>query len=51
MTLTTTLKNKDKIIFHFSSEYTQKHNAANGNPNQRTLLTLARLWHRTKKPF
>jgi len=42
----------DKKISHFFlSDCTQKHNTVSGNPNQRTLLTLARLCHWTKKTF
>jgi len=45
-TLTTDSKNKDKIISHFFlSEHTRKHDTVSSNPNQRTLLTLARLCH------
>jgi len=37
---------KDKIISHFLlSEYKRKHDPVSGNAEQRTLLTLARLWH------
>jgi len=36
-TLTTILKNKDKIV----SEYEAKHRSVNGNADQRTLLTLS----------
>jgi len=53
--LTTTLtitKNKEKINPHFFlSEYTRKHDTVSTNPNQRTLSTLARLCHLTKKAF
>jgi len=45
-TLTTVSKKKDKIISHFFlSEYTRKYDTLSSNPNQRTLLTLARLCH------
>jgi len=41
-TLTIVLKNKDKIFYHFFlTEHTRKQNTVSGNPNQRTLLTLA----------
>jgi len=43
-TLTTVLKKKTSSHF-FTSKHTRKHYAVSGNPNQRTLLTLARLWH------
>jgi len=43
-TLTIVSKNKDKIFSHFFlTEHTRKQNTVSGNPNQRTLLTLARL--------
>jgi len=45
-TLTIPLKNKDKIISLFSlSEYACKYDTVGSNHNQRTLLTLVRLWH------
>ena len=41
-----------KFLFAlFLSEYWRKHDTESGNPNQRTLLTLARLWPSTKTPF
>jgi len=41
-----------KFLFvFFLSEYSQIHNTVSGNPNQRTLLTPARLWLSTKTPF
>jgi len=50
-TLTTTLKNKDKIIYHFfSSEHARKHDTVCGIPSQGRLLTLARLWYCTETP-
>jgi len=45
-TLPTASKNKDKTIFDFFlSAYTRKHQRVSSNTNQRTFLTLARLWH------
>jgi len=44
MMLTKVLNNKDKIISHLL-EYLPKHNRVRGNPNQRTVLTIAKLWH------
>ena len=39
MTLTTVLKNKEKIIYEFFlSGYGRNHDTVSGNPNQRTLL-------------
>jgi len=35
----------------FLSEYTRTHNSVSGNPNQRILSTLARLWHWSRKHF
>jgi len=40
---TTVSKNKDNQFFTFFSEYTRKHDTVSGNPDQRTLLTFARL--------
>jgi len=52
MTLTAVSKNEDTIICNFFlSAYTRKHDTVSGNTNQITLLTLARLWHCTKKLF
>jgi len=44
-TVTTVSKNKENISHFFLSECTRKHDTVSGNPNQRTLLTLAKLWH------
>jgi len=41
-----------KFLFvFFLSEYSRKHDTVSGNPNQGTLITLARLWPSTKTPF
>jgi len=41
-----------KFLFvFFLSEYSRKYDTVSGNPNQRTVLTLATLWPSTKTAF
>jgi len=47
----TTASDFNIMFVFFLSEYLQKHDRASGNPNQRTLLSLARLSPPTKTPF
>jgi len=50
--LTTTFKNKDKIISHFFlQDYTRKHNTESGNPNLKHFSPLLGFSIDLKKPF